>query len=91
MKRNRKKLYDIIFGSDTPAGKGFDLVLILVIILSVLAVVLESIPSIAARYGSLLKMVEWIITIIFSLEYIARIWTHPKPLRYIFSFYGIVD
>ena len=91
MNRNRKKLYDIIFGSDTPAGKGFDLVLIFVIILSVLAVVLESIPSIAARYGSLLKMVEWIITIIFSLEYIARIWTHPKPLQYIFSFYGIID
>ena len=91
MNRIRQKLYDIIFGAETPAGKGFDLALIFVIVLSVVAVVLESIPSVAASYGSTLKMFEWIITIIFSLEYIARIWTHPKPLQYIFSFYGVID
>ena len=91
MSRFRKKLFDIIFGTNTPAGKGFDLALVLIIILSVLAVVLESIPSVAAEYGIPLKMVEWVITGIFTFEYIARIWTHPKPLKYIFSFYGIID
>ena len=91
MNRFRKKLFVIIFEADTPAGKGFDLVLIIIIVLSVLAVVLESIPSVAAKYGSLLKMVEWSITAIFTIEYIARLWTHPKPLKYIFSFYGVID
>lgn len=87
----RSRLYRIIFETDTPAGKGFDLVLILVIFLSVLAVILESIPSFRGTYGRILDQTEWIITIIFTLEYLARLWTHPKPFRYIFSFYGIVD
>jgi len=87
----REKLYDIIFGAETPAGKNFDLVLIFVIILSVVAVILESIPSVAGQYGSLLHMFEWGITIVFTLEYITRIWTNPKPLQYIFSFYGVID
>ena len=91
MNSYRQKLFDIIFEADTPAGKSFDLVLIFVILLSVLAVVLESIPSVAARFGPELHIFEWIITIVFTLEYIARIWTHPKPLQYIFSFYGIID
>ena len=87
----REKLYEIIFEADTPAGKNFDLLLIFVIILSVMAVILESIPNVAARFGSPLHMFEWAITIIFTLEYITRIWTHPKPLQYIFSFYGVID
>ena len=87
----RKKLYQIIFDADTPAGKGFDLVLVVVIIISVMAVIFESIPEFNARFGPQLHQTEWIITIIFTLEYLARIWTHPKPLRYIFSFYGISD
>jgi voltage-gated potassium channel len=91
MDHYRQKLYDIIFEADTPAGKGFDLVLIFVILLSVVAVVLESIPSLAASYGPELHFFEWIITIVFTLEYIARILTHPKPLNYIFSFYGVID
>jgi voltage-gated potassium channel len=85
------KLYRIIFGADTPAGKGFDLALIVVIILSVIAVILESIPSFRAQYYPLLHTTEWIITVIFTLEYMARIWTHPKPFRYIFSFFGVID
>jgi len=87
----RRKLNRIIFDTDTPAGKGFDLALVVVIIISVLAVILESIPGFNARYGPGLHQTEWIITGIFTLEYLARIWTHPKPLRYIFSFYGIID
>ncbi|MFC2114917.1 ion transporter [Bacteroidota bacterium] len=91
MDKLRQKLYRIIFDADTPAAKGFDIVLIFVIILSVVAVVLESIPSFNERYGRMLHSTEWIITVIFSLEYIARILTHPKPLKYIFSFYGVID
>ncbi len=91
MKNLRNKLYRIIFDADTPAGKGFDLVLIFVIVLSVVAVILESIPPFRQHYAPILKTMEWAITAIFSLEYMARIWTHPKPFRYIFSFYGIID
>jgi voltage-gated potassium channel len=87
----RRKLYYIIFHDDTPVSRGFDLVLILVIILSVVAVILESIPSFRQDYSDLLHAIEWAITVIFTLEYAARIWTHPKPLLYIFSFFGIID
>jgi len=85
------KLYRIIFNDDTPASKGFDLGLIFVIVLSVIAVILESIPAFDARYHGILEPTEWVITIIFTLEYFARIWTHPKPFRYIFSFFGVID
>ena len=87
----KQKLYRIIFDADTPAGKGFDLVLIIVIVLSVITVILESIPSFREQYALTLDSTEWIITVIFTVEYAARIWTHPKPFRYIFSFYGIID
>jgi voltage-gated potassium channel len=92
MKKNyRNKLYQIIFEADTLPGKAFDVALIFFILLSVIAVVLESIPSINQLYGSVLHSMEWVITIIFTLEYIVRIWASPKPWRYIFSFYGVID
>lgn len=87
----RQKLCRIIFDADTPAGKGFDLALIFIIVLSVIAVILESIPSFRAVYYPLLHSIEWGITAVFTLEYLARIWTHPRPIRYIFSFYGVID
>jgi len=87
----RSEFYQIIFEADTPAGKLFDLLLIVFILLSVVAVILESIPSFNEKYSQGLKMSEWIITIIFTLEYTIRIWAAPKPLKYIFSFYGIID
>ena len=87
----RQKTYHFIFESDTPAAKGFDITLIVVILVSVGSVILESIPAFNARFGAPLHQTEWIITIIFTMEYIARIWSHPKPLKYIFSFYGIID
>lgn len=92
MKKNfRNNLYQIIFEADTIPGKAFDVALIVLILLSVIAVVLESIPSVNENYGPMLHSMEWIITIIFSMEYIVRIWSSPKPWRYIFSFYGIID
>lgn len=85
------KLHEIIFEADTPSGKWFDILLLWAIVLSVLAVMLESVESIANVYGTELRIIEWVFTIIFTFEYIARILTVGKPIKYILSFYGIID
>ncbi len=87
----RHRLHEVIYEADTPEGKYFDIVLFFLIILSVLLVMLESVDEIDAKYHSLLATFEWIITIFFSFEYIARIISIKKPFKYIFSFYGIID
>jgi voltage-gated potassium channel len=87
----QKKLHEIIFEADTLAGKWFDIILLWSILLSVIAVMLESVESISTIYGNELRIIEWIFTIIFTLEYIARILSVGKPLKYMFSFYGIID
>lgn len=87
----RNKIYEIIFGTHTKAGKNFDLILLWTIILSVLVVMIESIKPLQIKYAELLRILEWAFTIIFSLEYLARIYSHPKPLKYIFSFWGVID
>jgi len=87
----RSRLHEIIYEADTPAGKLFDVILLVVIIASILFVMLESIKSIDQRYHAILNIAEWVVTILFSIEYIARIITVKKPLKYITSFYGIVD
>jgi voltage-gated potassium channel len=87
----QQKLYEIIFEADTKIGKVFDVSLLIVILLSILLVMLESVPSIETKYHDFLKIAEWIITIVFSLEYIIRIWIVRHPAKYIFSFYGIID
>ncbi len=87
----RKKLFVIIFGTDTPAGKAFDVGLLIAILLSVLAVMLESVSSIEERYVDILHIIEWILTILFSLEYLTRIYVTDYKRRYIFSFYGLID
>ncbi|MBD0832694.1 ion transporter [Aestuariibaculum sediminum] len=87
----RSKLHEIIYEADTPAGKMFDVVLLIVILASIVLVMLESIKSFDEKYHNILNISEWIITIMFSIEYIARIVTVKKPFKYIFSFYGIID
>ncbi|MFC2120778.1 ion transporter [Bacteroidota bacterium] len=87
----RKKLYEIIFEADTKAGKLFDIILLIVIIISVAFVMLESIPVINNDYGNILKNAEWTITILFTLEYILRIIIVKNSFAYIKSFYGIID
>lgn len=87
----RRKLHEIIYEADTPAGKFFDLLLILLILISVASVMLESIDAVQQRYGKELAIIEWIITIFFTLEYIGRIVAVKRPMRYIGSFYGIID
>ena len=87
----RDQLHEIIFESDTPAGKAFDVVLILVILLSVVAVMLESVEPIRLRWGAALKVAEWVFTVLFSIEYVLRLYCVDRPLRYARSFFGMVD
>jgi len=87
----RHKVHEIIYEADTPAGKFFDILLLIVILVSILLVMLESVESIESQYASLLDISEWIITILFSLEYILRIICVKNPRTYIFSFYGVID
>lgn len=87
----RDKVYRIIFEADTPLGKAFDIALVISIILSVLAVMLDSVASIHAQWSDTLYFFEWLFTIIFTLEYIARVVSVSKPTGYIFSFMGMVD
>jgi voltage-gated potassium channel len=87
----RDKIYRVIFGTDTPAGQRFDIALIYLILISVVAVILDSIESVNREYGMWLFRLEWVFTLLFSLEYLMRIYSSPKPLHYMFSFYGLVD
>lgn len=87
----RQKLHEIIFEHYTFWGKEFDVLLLWAILLSIIAVMLESVEAIRLRHGALLRTVEWGFTIAFTLEYIARILSVKKPMYYITSFYGIVD
>jgi voltage-gated potassium channel len=91
MKINKKRLHEIIFEADTTAGKVFDLSLIILILISILIVMLDSIPPVHDKYRIPLRITEWIITFIFTIEYILRIYVVNKPFSYVFSFYGIVD
>jgi len=91
MNRTRQILYRIIFGTDTFAGKTFDVFLLITIIFSILIFMLESITSVELKYGNLLHISEWVITIIFTIEYILRIIITRKSIKYITSFYGIID
>lgn len=87
----QRKLHTIIFEADTPKGKFFDIVLLIFIALSIIAVNLESISSVAAEYAELLFYAEWVLTIFFTLEYILRLYCSYKPMKYVFSLYGIID
>ena len=91
LKNWKEKVHEVIYEADTPAGKLFDVILLLVILLSILLVMLESIESIGTKYAYILDVAEWVITILFSIEYLARIISVKKPKTYIFSFYGIID
>jgi voltage-gated potassium channel len=91
MKPWQQKLHEVIFGYETFAGRLFDVVLLIVIILSVLAVMLESVTTIAVDYGRQLRTIEWVFTILFAFEYVGRIVSSPRKWKYTLSFMGIVD
>jgi voltage-gated potassium channel len=87
----RARLYEIIFEADTHAGRRFDIALVVAILLSILVVVLDSVPGIGARYGAIMNGLEWAFTLLFTLEYVARLVCVRRPLRYATSFFGIID
>jgi len=87
----RGRLYDIIFESDTRAGRTFDLGLMLLILSSVIVVMLDSVDPLTRRYGTLFNWLEWIFTGLFTLEYILRLSCVRRPLAYASSFFGVVD
>jgi voltage-gated potassium channel len=87
----RMKLHEVIFEADTPAGKWFDVLLILAILASVVMVMLDSVGSIQNAYGPILLAGEWFFTILFTIEYVLRLLSVGRPLAYATSFYGIVD
>ncbi len=87
----RERWYEVIFEADTPAGKWFDVLLLIAILFSVIAVMCESVESIRTAHPQLLVRAEWIFTLMFTVEYGVRIACAHRPWRYVFSFYGIVD
>ena len=87
----RDKVHEIIFEADTFWGKTFDVILLIAIVLSVIAVMLESVTEIRMKHGQALFVAEWVFTILFTIEYIARLWSVNKPLKYATSFFGIID
>jgi voltage-gated potassium channel len=87
----REKIRVVIFEADTPAGKAFDVALLAAIVISVTAVMFESVGWMRGRYGLELDVVEWVFTVLFTIEYVLRLISVPRPLQYARSFFGIVD
>ena len=91
MRNLKEKLNEIVFGTETFAGKFFDIVLIGLIVISVFCIIIDSVPEFSQKYGNILKILEWFFTICFTLEYFLRIFIAEKPIKYVFSFFGLVD
>ena len=87
----RARLYTVIFEADTRAGRIFDLTLIVAILASVVVVVLDSVEAVSSRHGSVLGALEWFFTLLFTAEYLARLYCVRRPLRYATSFFGVID
>lgn len=87
----QRKFYDVIFGTETTAGKWFDIILITVIVASVAVIMLDSIPHLHLKYGVLYRKLEWLFTGLFTIEYLIRIWCTSNRRAYALSLYGIVD
>jgi len=87
----KQKVWEVIFEAETPTGKFFDVVLLWMIFFSVLAVMLETVKPVEQQYGELLVTLEWIFTIVFTVEYLLRLWVTRRPFRYATSFFGVID
>lgn len=90
-RRRRDRIHEIVFEADTPTGKIFDISLLVLIVLSVIMVMLESSEEWYAAYGPIFEILEWVFTILFTIEYALRLYVTIRPMKYAFSFYGIVD
>ncbi|UCG37888.1 MAG: ion transporter, partial [bacterium] len=91
LSKARKLLHEVIFEADTPAGKWFDVLLILSILASVVVVMADSVGTIRVGHGRFLVAAEWFFTVLFTVEYILRLVSVRSPLKYAWSFYGVVD
>jgi voltage-gated potassium channel len=91
MSNLKEKIKVIIFGTNTPTGKLFDLILIISIVLSVALVMLDSVAELQQKYGIYFRQMEWAFTFLFTIEYFLRVFTIRRPSSYIFSFFGIID
>ena len=87
----RSKIFKIIYHADTPAGKWFDIMLIVFILISVLTIILDSVEKLHIDHGEFFYILEWFFTVVFTLEYFLRLICIRKPIKYVFSFFGIVD
>ncbi len=87
----KARLYETVFESDTRAGKTYDVCLLICIVASVVVVALESISTLPIHFDNWLYIFEWVFTIIFTIDYIARLWIVERKRRYIVSFFGIID
>jgi len=87
----RARLFQVIFGNDTPAGRAFDVVLLAIISISVAVAAMDSVAGLHGDYGEAFYVIEWIFTVLFTVEYVLRVLIVRRPLRYVLSFYGIID
>ena len=87
----RRRIFVVIFEADTPAGKAFDVGLLIAILASILVVMLETVPDIGVAYAGAFFIAEWIFTALFTIEYCLRLGCVERPSRYVFSFFGLVD
>jgi len=87
----KEKIHEIIFEADTPMGKYFDVALLVLILASIAVVLLESVNEFEVEYASIFFVLEWVFTIIFTIEYVMRLYAVYRPMKYATSFYGIVD
>ncbi len=88
---SKRHVFEVIFGTSTKEGKRFDELLLYIILASVAVVVLNSVPILREKLGTLFIVLEWIFTIIFTVEYFIRIYVVPHRWRYVFSFWGVID
>jgi voltage-gated potassium channel len=87
----RRQIYRVVFESDTRAGRRFDILLVILILLSIIVVILDSVPSIRGHYETAIHVLEWVFTILFTLEYLARLLCVARPARYATGFFGVID
>jgi voltage-gated potassium channel len=90
-KKWQQSVYEVIYGTHTLAGKAYDVILLILILASIVVVMLDSVPSINQEYGHFFLVLEWIFTVLFTIEYILRIICIQKPLSYVFSVLGVID
>ncbi|MBR0047492.1 MAG: ion transporter [Bacteroidaceae bacterium] len=89
--KDKQRLYTIVFDSDTPAGKAFDIAVMVAIVLSLIVAFVETKPEVVGRFKDVLTIMEYVLTFFFTLEYILRLYCSPRPKDYALSFFGVID